>query len=516
MLAAMADSSVIQIERVVQTHASIVLLDADHAYKLKKPVKFPFLDYSSPQARKHFCFEELRLNRRFSPGWYLGVAAVFKDGDNWRLGPVYDAPPPDDPPGAEYAVMMRRVPDSAWLPRHVHDGRLDPGVLGALMSLLVDAWGDAPPDAEVQAAGMPENLRRNTVANIAECREFVPECLSEESWARLDLLLRGWFEANPEVFEQRARAGRVRDGHGDLKPTNIAIADGKPVVTDCIEFNPLFRRLDTLCEAAFLATGLESLGAFEAGRQVLRAYARAARDDYPDALRRYYQAHLACVMGKVTALQLRDAGVVGAARDAARRLARHCFALADFHAREPHVIVVSGIMGCGKSTVAEALSRATGLPVVSSDVERKRMFGVKPTERLPAGAYTDATGRKVYERLYAATEVAGAGVILDGMFPTREMRARVTAIAPDALFVHCDAPDDVVRARMKERLDDPSRVSDATPELLERARQRYEPPAPEEGLRLLHHDAAGPPQHATAAVLHELLGPDYNPEEAAP
>ncbi len=500
-------------QRVIRTHANIVLLAADRAYKLKKPVKYPFLDYSTLELRRRNIQAEYDLNKRFSPEIYLGACEVHEKGGKLVLGELTKALPPATPDVVDYAVVMRRIPDAAWLPQHMKAG-LGSDDIPALMRLLAETWRAHPADDEVRAAGMPENLRHNTVANIAECERLIPHCLPREAWERLDALLRGWFEANRDVFETRVNQDRIRDGHGDLKPSNIAFIDGHPVVTDCIEFNPQFRRLDTLAEAGFLATGMEQMGEFAIAAEVLSAYRTAARDDYPEALRRYYQAHLACVMGKVTALQLDDPEIGDEQRQHATALARHNFGLADFHAREPHVLIVAGVVGSGKSTVAKALSDHFGWPVVSSDVERKRMLGVAPTQRLPASAYNHETSARVYEELYKAVPAAGAGVILDAQFPIPEFRHKALQTARQAggtaTVVLCDAPDDVLRERLRKREHDPSRISDAGEELLDKSRAEFVAISEAEGLDVVHagdHDV----QAVVARVQAALLGTDFRP-----
>lgn len=497
------------VEREIQTHANLVLLTSDRAYKLKKPVKFPFLDYSTLALRRQMILNELHLNRRFAPEIYLGVAEVRERDGKLAVGELRDDLPEPGPGVIDYCVVMRRIPDDAWLPALMRDGKLEEQHIITLMRALVRAYRAEPASEEVRDAGLPENLRHNTVANIAECEPFVPECLSRERWQRLDTLLRGWFERHPEVFEARVAENRIRDGHGDLKPGNIAFVEGRPVITDCIEFNPLFRRLDTLCEVAFLATGLESLGAFDMAAHVFSAYRDVARDDYPEPLRRYYQAHLACVMGKVTALQLHEPEVPEEQKKRAREQATAHFALADFHAREPHVIVVMGIMGCGKSTVADAIGADFGWPVVNSDVVRKQLCGVAPSERLPQEAYSHEMSVKVYDALYAEVASAGAGIVLDAQFGMADGRKQAVEAARRAgghtLFVHCDAPDEVVRERMTKRVLDPSRVSDATADLLENARKQFELPAPDERLDLLAFDTRNPAAEAVKALLQRLL-----------
>lgn len=492
-------------DRVIRTHANIVLLVGELAYKLKKPVKYPFLDYSTLALRRRFVQAEFDLNHRFAPDIYLGVCEVREVDGRLVFGPAMKSLPDGD--AIDYAVVMRRIPEDAWLPSHIRHGRSD-AQLQALMRLLADTWAAHPADDETRAAGLPENLRLNTVANIAECERFVPLCLSRQRWQRLDGLLRGWFEANHDLLRARVSQDRIRDGHGDLKPSNIAFVDGRPVVTDCIEFNPQFRRLDTLAEAAFLATGLEQLGHFDYAARVFAAYKAATGDDYPQALRRYYQAHLACVMGKVTALQLDDPEIGAQQRESAILAARQHFALADFHAREPHVIVVAGIMGCGKSTVAGAIGAHFGWPVANSDLVRKQLMGVQAAERLPAQAYTDEMAARVYEELFKAARQAQTGVVLDAQFPSRAMRAGVVNAAVQAggvaTLVLCDAPDEVVRQRLRTRALDPSRVSDATEDLLAMARERFEPVG-DEGMRVLHFETTRPAEEAVKLLRDHLL-----------
>lgn len=486
-------------ERVIQTHANIVVLSGDRAYKLKKPVKFPFLDYSTLELRRHFVSEEVRLNRRFSPEIYLGTCEVYEQGGALHFG--------DAPKGrvVDYALIMKRIPDDAWLPALMAAGQVPAKGIHDLIRRLVDAFNAQAPTPEVLAAGLPQNLAKNTVANIAECERYVGRCLTREQFARLDRILRDDFARLAPLFEQRVRERRIRDGHGDLKPGNIAFMDGTPVVTDCIEFGTQWRYLDTLAEMAFLATGLESLGEFALAHEVFAHYRQAARDEFPNELRRYYQCHFACVMAKVTALQLDEPEIPDQAKARASAQAARYFALADFHAREPHVIAVCGIMGCGKSTLAAELSRRLGWPHQSSDVTRKRLAGVVATARLEPGAYSREMTERVYTELLKAAAVAQVGVVLDAQYGKASERAALRQVAPHALLVVCDAPDEVVRERMKRREQDPARVSDATAELLDAARRNFEPVREDEGLRVLRLDTREPFETNVERLMRQVL-----------
>ncbi|MBP9891516.1 MAG: AAA family ATPase [Planctomycetes bacterium] len=494
-------------ERVIQTHANIVVLKGDRAYKLKKPVKFPFLDYSTLELRKHFVSEEVRLNRRFSPEIYLGTCDVFE-----KDGALHFGTAPADKV-IDHALIMKRIPDEAWLPALIAAGKVPGQGIHSLIQRLVDAFNAEKPTPEVEAAGLPRNLAKNTVANIAECERYIARCLTREQFARLDDLLHRWFENHPHEFIPRVKRGRIRDGHGDLKPGNIAFIEGKPVITDCIEFGTQWRYLDTLAEMAFLATGLESLGQFALAQQVFAHYRVAAHDDFAAPLRRYYQAHFACVMAKVTALQLDEPEVPQEAKERARMLASQYFALADFHAREPHVIAVAGIMGCGKSTLAAALAQRLGWPHHSSDITRKQFAGIAPNSRLPQSAYSPAKTREVYAALQvqaASAQNAGTGVIMDAQFGKREERAAMAAtVAPshgEFTLVLCDAPDEVVRERMRRRELDPGRVSDATADLLDQARRNFEPVGENEGFTVVRIDTREPLEANVERIMRSLMG----------
>jgi aminoglycoside phosphotransferase family enzyme/predicted kinase len=497
-------------ERVIQTHANIVVLIGDRAYKLKKPVKFPFLDYSTIELRKHFVSEEVRLNRRFSPEIYLGTCEVFQRDGALHFGELGGAPLAS---ATDHALCMKRIPDNAWLPALINAGKVPETGIHALVERLVSAFSKEKPTAEVEAAGLPKNLAKNTVANIAECERYVGHCLSRDQFKRLDRVLRVGFSQLEAQFEQRVKHVRIRDGHGDLKPGNIAFIDGKPVITDCIEFGTQWRYLDTLAEMAFLATGLESLGQFALAQQVFGHYRVAAKDDFPAPLRRYYQCHFASVMAKVTALQLDAPEVPKDAKERARKLASQYFALADFHAREPHLLAVAGIMGCGKSTLAAELARRLGWPHHSSDVKRKQLAGAAPNARLPQSAYSTAKTREVYAALETeavSAKDAGIGIILDAQFGKREERAAMAAsVAPAQgtfTLALCDAPDEVVRERMHRRERDPSRVSDATADLLDKARANFEALTEGEGLNMIRVDTREPVEASADKVIAQLLG----------
>ncbi|MCF6227525.1 MAG: AAA family ATPase [Planctomycetes bacterium] len=504
-------------DRTVQTHCSQVLLKDDRVYKLKKKIKFPFLDYSTLELRREFCLEEVKLNRRFSPDIYLGVCDVRESNGQLVFGETTDNPPECSEDIVDFAVVMKLIPDGQWLSDKVKAGEFKPEQILGLMKRLVETYKAEGATEEVKNNGRPESLRFNTVANIAECEQFVGQCLSRESWQRLDAFLRGWFEENHEEFNQRVESDRIRDGHGDLKPTNIAFEGDTPLITYCIEFNPLFRRLDTLCEAAFLATGLESLGAFGLAQDIFRAYRETAEDMFPDILRRYYQCHLSCVMGKVTSLQLLDPNIDPERKASVTALAKHYFALADFHVREPHTVAIGGIMGCGKSTIGDELEKLIGWPHYNSDVVRKQVFGIDPEAKLPVEAYSQEMSAKVYDHLISAAGMLERGGFFDAQWPkhgTRKMLKEVIeAKGGTLLFVHCDAPDDVVKARMDERAKGES-VSDATSDLLEKARANFESITDAEGLRVVEIDTTKPAVENAKQVLKALLGPDFNPDLA--
>lgn len=295
--------------QVVETHISWVFLTQHHAYKLKKPVRHTFLDFSTLEARHRDCEEEVRLNRRLAPDTYLGTVALVL-GEDGRLalggaGRVVD-----------WLVWMRRLPEERMLDRLIRGGAVRDEDIGRLVAILARFYGAAAPAAMAPAAyrrRIEDSVRADAQELLAPSYGLPADSIHLILAAQLAMLRR-----QPELFE--ARAGRIVEGHGDLRPEHICLK-AEPAIIDCLEFNRDFRILDPADELAFLALECERLGGSAVGRRILEGYRRASGDDPPQTLLSFYMSYRACLRAKLAAWHLGDPQVLDPARwlDVARQ-----------------------------------------------------------------------------------------------------------------------------------------------------------------------------------------------------
>ncbi|MFN8642764.1 MAG: AAA family ATPase [Candidatus Binatia bacterium] len=468
---------------LLQTHISYVLLAGPDVYKLKKPVRFAFLDFSSLERRRHFCHEEVRLNRRLAGDVYHGVVAIIRRDGGFALAPA-------DAPGAvEYAVHMRRLPADRVLARLLDAGVVTPELVDRIAARLVAFHAEADAGPEITRGGDPAEIARLMDADFAEVVALHGDTIS----AADDAAIQAWCHARLRHLDARLRqrqaSGRIRDGHGDLHAEHVYCLDTDLVIVDCIEFNPSFRHRDVAADLAFLAMDLEYHGHPGLAARLVATYAQRAGDPELPALVPFYAGQRAYIRGKVDSLKSREPEVDPLDAAAARASAVRHFALAlrytwsDARA----LVVVCGLSGSGKSTVAAALAARTGFAHVNSDRTRKQLAGLAPTDRSGPALYTPERSAATYAALYAAAEAAlaaGRGVILDGTFQRRIDRDRAAAVAAAAgapmLFVECRADEDEIGRRLAARTaraDDPS---DADWAVYCQQRDRYEAVAADE------------------------------------
>jgi uncharacterized protein len=455
---------------VHETHASWVFLAGEHAYKVKKPVRLAFLDYSTLSLRRAACLEEVRVNRELAPGIYLGVRAILGTAEGFRFAA-------QDTPGAvEYAVLMRRFDETHTLLGAIQTRSLTHAQIREVARRLADFHLGSP----AFAAGGSAQVLDAWSANVAEIERLEPPGV----W-RVEAM-RGFGEAfvntHTTEIEQRVREGWVRHGHGDLRCEHVLL--GRPVrVVDRIEFNLALRRLDVACDLAFLTMDLEAHGRRWAARELVGAYRHAGGNPGSEHLRGFYGAYWALVRAKVALI----AAASGEGRVHRREWARaeQLWKLAQrlcWRARGPVVIVVCGAAACGKSTLAAELARRSRLPVVSSDAIRKRRAGLRATESGSAEHYTKEFTHATYDLLSRdALEHLGrrGGVIVDATCHSKSERAllfhRLRLGDVTFLVVHCQVSLQTALARVAARMQTPERISDATPQIVTEQFRRFQP-----------------------------------------
>jgi aminoglycoside phosphotransferase family enzyme/predicted kinase len=469
---------------VRQTHISVVALAGPYVYKVKKPVELGFLDFSTLELRRHFCHEEVRLNRRMAPDVYHGVVPlVEREG---QLVLEADGDPLD------YAVKMRRLPDDATLLERLQSGELGPAVMRSLGVRVAGFHAEAASEPKIDRYAHWDVVAGNARENLEQSRSQLGVCLHENVFERLSRLLERRLEEHRPLIESRARAHRARDTHGDLHLDHVYLfPDRQPptdlVVIDCIEFNERFRYADPIADMAFLVMDLDFHGRRDLSEAFAEAYFAASGDARGRELLDFYVAYRAAVRGKVEGLAAAEDEVPPSTRrDALRRAKGHwLLALSALEAidRRPCLVLIGGLPGTGKTTLSRRLAHEANMELVTADRVRKELAGVSPEESARAqfgeGIYTAEWNDRTYDAcLERALEhlFRGERVIVDASFREAGRRRRFleagVAAGVQVAFLECTAADETVRARLAHR---ESGVSDADWAIHRAAADAWEP-----------------------------------------
>lgn len=493
---------------LIETHISSLLLAGSHVFKLKKPVVLPFVDFSTVELRLESCQQELRLNRRTAPRWYLDVVPVRSGASGARIA----APGTSDTaaPGAviDWAVMMRRFDDSQLFNRLAQAGQLTGEMVAALAEAVARFHAEqvpAPPGFG-RAAATRHVARENMAELAALMTQAVPAPAPPQAAAATTVAaLQSWIEARGAVLaplmDLRCRTGHVREVHGDLHLGNIVWAEGAPMLFDALEFNDTMRHIDTIGDLAFTFMDLVAHGLPRLAWRFISAVLEACGDHAALPLLRWWAVHRATVRAKVALLA---AAGQGADAEAAAAKALHYLAVAtglaglDDAAAAPRLVLTVGLSGSGKTLVAGHLAERLGGIRVRSDVERKRLFALPPTARAVPGLYAPEATRRTYERLQEVADEAldaGVSIVVDAASLRRSERDAMRAVAarhraPFTLLV-CQAPLPVLQARLRARQAAGHDASDATPEVLSQQQQWAEWPTADEAGDTLTLDTDG-------------------------
>lgn len=454
--------------QLIETHISWVLLTGSYVYKIKKAVDFGFLDYSTLKKRHTQCEEELRLNRRTAPELYLEVVAI---GGTVQKPLLSDVTVP-----IEYAVKMRQFDQESLFSRLLKAGQLTEkhitelaGTVAAFHSRVEAASAESP-------YGAPDAVYYPITENFRHIGKLISEPETVERLARLESWSRTRFDELKEFIKARKQQGFVRECHGDLHLNNITLIDGVPVLFDCIEFNPSFRFIDTISEIAFLVMDLEENHRPDYATLFLNSYLQQTGDYAGCRLLRFYQCYRAMVRAKVATLMLDQNNFLGYLSQAENYT----------KPTQPQLIITRGLSGSGKSYISDQLLRHLMAIHLRSDIERKRLFGLKPEEKsdsaLASGIYSSEATENTYNRLLEQAKTlltAGLTVIVDATFSDRSLRDpfRNMAEALGCRFTILDitADQQLLRDRILQRQRSDNDPSEAGISVLEHQLQRYTP-----------------------------------------
>ena len=491
-----------------ETHVSLVFLTEGDAFKIKKPVRFAFLDFSTLDARRRACEAEVILNARLAAGTYLGLVPVRLDaGGRHHFGPEGEV--------VDWAVHMLRLPDAFRADERLAARTLTLSHIDALASMLADFHARAGSDAATSAWGTLDVIARNVQENFDEVDAAKEGLLTPAEAREIEQWQLDFLRDRARTFDRRRSSGHIREGHGDLRLEHVYVgSEGELTIIDCIEFSRRFRCADVCADVAFLAMDLAAHGRVDLAERFLARYARAADDYDLYALVDFYEGYRAYVRGKVATLAARQA--TGRVRDRALADARRHFTLSLAPGRRTllgsQVVAVGGVIASGKSTVAEALGFRLSAPVIDADRTRKHLIGLAPTEHDTSGPFEGPYDPAMTDRVYAemmlrasAVLESGRPVVLDASFRSAELRQAARDLAAEHgvpfVFVECQAGPEVCRERLRRRELETS-VSDGRLEIFDAFRARVEPATelPSSERLVLDTDR---PLEQTLAVLRE-------------
>ncbi|UYP31390.1 bifunctional aminoglycoside phosphotransferase/ATP-binding protein [Pseudomonas sp. Z8(2022)] len=464
--------------QVIETHISWVLLTGPYAYKIKKPVNFGFLDFTSLEARRHFCEEELRLNQRLARDLYLEVLPISGSED----APSLDG----STPAIEYALKMRQFPQEQLLSAIQVRGELNNTHIDALAEQIATFHLNAPKVPQEHALGSAQAVMAPVQQNFDQIRPMLSEQADLQQLDALEAWAQSSYERLQPLLTERKAQGFIRECHGDIHLGNAAQIDGNVVLFDCIEFNEPFRLTDVTADIAFLAMDLEDRGLKCLARRFISGWLERTGDYAALQLLNFYKAYRAMVRGKVALFRL------GQEQDPVQRAVilrqyRGYAALAESYSAipTPFLAITHGVSAVGKSHVAMRLVEALGAIRLRSDIERKRLFGEQSSatrNQLAAGIYSTDASQATYQRLHQlAREVLHAGfpVVIDATYLKTVQRQAASEVAEDTgtpfLIIDCHAPDAVIAGWLEQRQNEGKDPSDATLEVIRSQQANREP-----------------------------------------
>jgi uncharacterized protein len=487
--------------RRCETHISTVFLTGPFVYKIKKPVNLGFLDFTTLEKRARYCRQEVSLNRRLSRGVYLAVLPITRHGATYRLEGA-GAP-------VEFAVKMRQLAESDSMQQRLKRAALDEGQIDALVRRLVDFYAQAATDRDSGAAdalAWEENLKF--------LEQSAGGWIDRQCLAFISCATRSFYRRHQNLFQRRRLAGKIKDGHGDLRSDHIYFTQTGIQIIDCIEFNERLRRLDIINDLAFLAMDLDYLHFPAAARALIRGYVILTNDFDALPLLDFYRCYRAMVRCKVSCCRLAETDLASTDRGRFQKEAQAYLAMAYGYAAafsRPILWMVCGLPAAGKSTIAKALAKTLDIGLLRSDVIRKALFA-------DSGASSDACG--FAQGLYSAhaTETTylklfdqaqedikkGNSVVIDATFSRMPQRLQALRLATghqaQPVFVECRAAEAILAERLKSRESHPS-LSDARLIHLDTFKKRFVPLTPMANAIHIVVDSANPPLDCLRQIL---------------
>ncbi len=465
--------------KIIQTHASYVFLTSKYVYKLKKPVDFGFLDFTTLEKRKHFCEREVALNSRLSSS-YIGIISVINNGGSYAFegeGEIVD-----------YLVKMKRIPEKYFMKNLLAAGKISKKEINRIVSCIYRFYRRQKPLKEISRHGRPQDIARILKQNRNLAQRFIGNTISSIAFETIHLFSNKFLRINNIYLQKRIRDGFIKNCHGDLHLEHIIIRPHEIEIFDCIEFNDNFRFIDYACDIAFLSMDLDYHWRFDLSEHFLGAMLDKMGDDDAGPLVDFYKCYRAYVRGKVGSIRASDKNIPKQSSEQSSVSANKYFRLSLRYAlfgSRPVVIVVFGLIASGKSTVAERLSEQLGCRIISSDITRKQLADLPLTEKTTdshyKGIYSKSMTQRTYNQMFrlAQNELKNENiVILDASFSDNKYRDMVITKSQkwnsNIYFIETRASERSIRNRLIEREKQKS-ISDARIDLLKTFKKKFMP-----------------------------------------
>ncbi len=480
-------SDVTQVQ-LLQTHISYVALTDTYVYKIKKPVNFGFLDYSTLEKRKYFCDEEIRLNKRLCPEIYLDVVRLTKRKNGGLeingAGLLVD-----------YAIRMNQFSQKHIMTSLLKNKAITKEHIDALCDILVDFYHSSEGTDEIRSYGRLESVQQNIIENFEQTKDVIDRAIPKETYQFIKQSCEEFFIKHHELLTRRMKDGYIHDCHGDLHSGNIVVSENDDIcVFDCIEFNKRFRFIDVASDIGFLAMDLDYHEHFALSSHLIRSYVKKSNDTTVFDVLNFYKSYRAYVRGKVMTFQLNDVHISHEKEHEVISIAQKYFDLSRYyaelfsvpmHRKRPILFLVSGLTGTGKSTLALQLSIDYHAEIINTDVIRKNMAGIDSYERHyeepDTGLYDPQHVKKTYEKVIELARsflLNNRCVVLDATFQRKEYRVMAQRLAKDVdaqlISILCVVPKHVAKKWLDKRMNEQS-VSDGRWEIYLAMEKTFEP-----------------------------------------
>ncbi len=455
--------------QLLQTHISFVLLTGEYAYKVKKPMNFGFLDFSTLEKRQFFCGEELRLNRRLAPELYLSVLPIVEVDGKYHFDRKGEGTP------VEYAIAMPEFSQADLLIEMFSADRLTVDHVKQIGEQLATFHQSALTNDHINSFGTMEAVQAVANDNYASTEKYIGIAQTQSQFDQTRAYTDKFFAENAALFSDRIAQGKVRECHGDVHLKNICLYQDRIQIFDCIEFNEPFRNSDVLYDAAFLLMDLQFRGRRDLANIFLNTYLERTGDYEGVVLLPLHCSMRAYIRAKVTSFLLDDPNIPAEVKANAQKEAAAYYQLACEYTqpKQGKLIIMSGVSGSGKSTTAKAIALQQDAIYLRSDAIRKQIAGIDLMERGSDAIYTPEMTLKTYTRLAELGSLLaskGFTVILDAKYDRLSLRSQAIAAAQahnlPVEIIYCNAPLEVLEQRLRDRAKANNDIADATVEML--------------------------------------------------